>query len=347
MLDRFGAIRAIGGKVLLGLAIASSVAVMAACGAPSTSGSNTPTANSPLTSCSISSSDLAPSVNTSGSATKVAGASGAIKVDGSSALAPLFTAAGAEFDKANGTTTTVTPNGSGTGLKDVESGAVNIGLSDVFAKDKATTPTQYADLVDHQVAVVAFTLIVNNDLKGKVENLTIQDIQKIYFGEVTNWSQLGGPSELITVINRPATSGTRATFKKYILGGQDEKAGNAVSQDTTGAVVAAVAATPGAIGYVSTGFAVSDGSQATPICINGYKPIATDINSGNYVFWSIEHAYTKGPATGNAKALIQYVLSPAVQNNDLLAKSYLQISTVSASAIASHTTAGAPTPEAL
>lgn len=343
MLDRFGAIRAIGAKVILGAAITASVAVMAACGSgTSTGGTST---NAALTSCAVTASDIAPTSTGAGTATKVAGVSGKISVDGSSALGPLFVKAGAEFDAANGTTTTDVANGSGTGLKDVEAGAVNIGLSDVFAQTKETTPGQYSNLVDHQVAVVAFTLIVNNDLKGKVSNLTVQDIQKIYLGQVTNWNQLGGPNELITVVNRPTTSGTRATFKQYILNNQNENNHGSITQDNTGAVVAAVKATQGSIGYVSIGFASTAPNDVSPICINGFKPIPTDINDGNYVFWGIEHAYTKGPATGAAKALLQYVESSQVQNNDLLALSYLKVSTLSSSATASHTPSGAPTPE--
>ena len=342
MLDRFVAIRAISGKVLIGLAISASVAVMAACGSTTTGGAST---NAVLTSCTVSSSDIAPTTTSSGTATKVAGVSGKLSIDGSSALGPLFVKAGAEFDTANGTTTTDVANGSGTGLKDVQAGAVNIGLSDVFAQSKATTVGQYSDLVDHQVAVVAFTLIVNNDLKGKVSNLTKADIQKIYFGQVTNWNQLGGPNELITVVNRPTTSGTRSTFLQYLLDGKPESNPGAITQDNTGAVVAAVKATPGSIGYVSIGFASTAPNDVSPICIDGSKPIPADINSGAYVFWGIEHAYTKGPATGAAKALIQYVESSQVQNNDLLALSYLKVSTLSASATASHTPTGAPTPE--
>jgi len=343
MLGRFNAIRSLGGKAILGVVVATSLTLAACGGGPGGSTGSNPA----LTSCSVSASDIAPSTTNSGTATKVAGVSGQLKIDGSSALAPLFTVAGAEFDKANGTQTTVTPNGSGNGLKDVEAGAVNIGLSDIFEQTKASTPSQYADLVDHQVAVVAFTLVVNNDLKGKVSNLTVADIQKIYFGQVTSWSQLGGPNEAITVVNRPTASGTRATFKQYILGGKDEANNGSITQDTTGAVVQAVSGTPGAIGYVSTGFAISNAGQVSPLCINSYKPIATDINTGNYPFYNIEHAYTKGPATGAAKALLQYVLSDQVQNNDLLAKGYLQTKTLTAAAVASHTPSGAPTPEAL
>lgn len=343
MLGRTSAIRSLTSKALLGAVLASTVAI-AACGS-ATGGGSSVTPNPSLTACSISASDLVQNAG-NGTAPQVAGVSGKIAVDGSSALAPLFSAASKEFDATNGTQTTVTPNGSGTGLKDVSSGAVNIGLSDVFAQEKDTTPPAYGNLVDHQVAAVVFALIVNNDLKGKVSNLTTDEIKKMYTGQITNWSQIGGPNEAITVINRPAASGTRATFKKYVLGGATET-GSELTQDTTGAVATAVSGTPGAIGYVSIGFAGQYGTQVAPICIDGAKPVASDVNSGSYKFWGIEHAYTNGPAAGSAKALIQYVLSSQVQTHDLLTLSYLPLTSVSASAIAAHTPSGAPAPEAL
>jgi|SRR5579883_1214048 phosphate transport system substrate-binding protein len=345
MLGRLHAIRSIAGRTIIGVALASSF-VIAGC---ASSGGGSTTTNADLTACTVSSSDLAPSTTSTGTAPKVSGLSGQkITVDGSSALQPLFLqAATKEFDPAEGTQSTVNAGGSGQGLKDVQAGAVQIGMSDVFASQKETTPGQYADLVDHQVAAVVFTLITNNDLAGKVNNLSTQEIQDIYTGKDTNWSQIGGPNENITVINRPTTSGTRSTFDKYVLKGQKEIPGDTLTQDNTGAVAAAVKATAGSIGYVSIGFAAQYGNDVHPVCIDKAKAVAADVNSGNYNFWGIEHAYTKGPATGAAKALLQYIISPAVQNNDLLALSYLQLSTVSASAITAHTPSGAPAPEQL
>ncbi|PWT77679.1 MAG: hypothetical protein C5B60_02260 [Chloroflexi bacterium] len=348
MHDRQSAIQAIAGRAVIGLAVLATL-IIAGCGT-TTSGGGSPTAttNPTLTACSVSSSDLAPTVSTKGTSPKVSGLSGQkISADGSSALQPLVKQAAAEFDSANGTQSTISAGGSGQGIKDVHAGAVMIGNSDVFADTKATTPGQYSDLTDHQVAAVVFSLVTNNDLAGKVDNLTKAQIQDIYTGVDTMWSQVGGPNEPITVINRPTTSGTRSTFDKYVLDGKKESGGNTLTQDNTGAVAAAVKATVGSIGYVSIGFAVTNGADVHPLCIDGAKAVATDVNSGAYNFWGIEHMYTKGPATGAAKALIQYIISPAVQSNDLLALSYLQLSTVSPSAITAHTPAGEPAPETL
>jgi phosphate transport system substrate-binding protein len=343
MLGRPHAIRSLAGKAAIG-AVVVPLLVLAACGSTSATGGSTPTAGTnPLTSCTVSASDLAPTTSNHGTATAVSGLSGQkITSDGSSALQPLIKQAAAEFDQASGTQSTINAGGSGQGLKDVEAGAVQIGNSDVFASTKAPTsnPHLYDNLTDHQVAAVVFTLVVNNDLKGKVGNLSSQQIQQIFTGQVTNWSQIGGPSEGITVVIRPTTSGTRATFDKYVMNGTAETAGSV-------AQAAAVAATPGSIGYISIGFAASAqySNQVAPICIDGGKAVAADVNSGKYNFWAVEHAYTKGPATGAVKSLLTYVESSQVQQNDLLALSYLPISTVSQTAIQAHTPSGAPAPE--
>lgn len=345
MLARLDTFRALGGKALAAGLLGAALLV-AACGTSSTTGGagNTPTASA-LTTCS----GTLPSPSTAkATATAAGGLSGKLTIDGSTALAPLFTQLATSFDAANGTQTTVTANGSGTGLHDVEAGAVQIGLSDVFALQKATTATQYADLVDYQVAVVPFTLATNNDLKGKVGSLTTAQIISIFTGQVTNWSQVGGPNEPITTVGRPASSGTRSVFDKYVLGGATETPTQPLTQDTNGAVTTAIGATPGAIGYIGVAYAIGQGAgQVNPVCIGGYAATATNVNTGNYPYWSIEHAYTKGPATGNAKAFLQFAVSNGVQTTDVPGLGYFTISSVPASVITSHTPSGAPTPGTL
>jgi phosphate transport system substrate-binding protein len=295
----------------------------------------------------VTAADILPTVTSAGTAQAVSGVSGKLAIDGSTALAPLFQQAAKEFGTANsGVQIAITPNGSGTGLKDVAAGAVNIGMSDVFASAKLPAAAA-ATLTDHQVGAVVFTLVTNNDLKGKITNLTTLQIQEIYTGQISNWSEIGGPSEAVTVVNRPASSGTRATFDKYVLRGTKETGGQTLTQDTSGAVLQAIKGQPGAIGYVSLSFVAANSSDVSPVCIDNYKATATDINAGTYNFWGIEHAYTKGPATGNAKAFLQYIVSDQVQKNDLLALAYQPVSSISASAIQAHTDSGAPAPEQL
>jgi phosphate transport system substrate-binding protein len=341
--------QALGGKVVVALILGASLAVAACGGGTSTTGGSGPTATAnPLTACKA---HLSAGGTSKATATQYPGTGGKLAVDGSTALAPFFSQIAGEFDAANSTHTTVTPNGSGTGLHDVEAGAVQIGMSDVFAQQKATSAGQYADLVDHQVMLLPFTLVTNNDLSGKVDNLTTAQIKQIYSGQYTNWQQVGGPNEPITAVARPTSSGTRSLFDTYILQlakGTSETASQTLQQDTSGAVESAVAATPGSIGYLAASYVVGQGAgQTSPICIDGADATQQNIDAGKYQYFGIEHAYTKGPAAGNAKAIITYAQSSAVQQADVLSTGGFPISGVSASVLASHTPSGAPAPENL
>ncbi len=336
------------GRKLFTVAGVVGVAAMmfvAACGTSST-GSNSSSVNTSLTACHVTAADLTLSTSstTPAAPTAVTGLSGQqLTIDGSSALQPFFVAAAKYFDQGQGTHTTAVANGSGNGLKDVESGAVQIGMSDFFYQQDPAVPnpsTVFADLVDHQVAVVPFSLVVSKDISSQIENLTTQEIVDIYTGKVTNWSQIGGPNELVTVINRPLVSGTRATFRKYVLNGATESAGTTLTQDTTGAVAAALSTTNGAIGYVANGFVLNPqySSSIFPICINGFGATSQNINSGSYLYWSFEHAYTKGTPAANSAAqqFLNYVVTAPVQNSLLPQLGYLQVSNLTQAALATH-----------
>src|SRR3984893_3160382 len=219
--------------LLLGVAIAV-VMFISACGGstPTTTGSSTPT-----------------TLGTPGSFTCV---SGSITASGSTALAPLVKAVASSYTgKCSGATITVNLGGSKTGLANVEAGSVDIGNSDVPAD-----PSTQGDLVDHQVAVVVFAVIVNKGVG--VNNLTTAQVKQIYSGQVTNWKQVGGPNLPIVVVSRPTSSGTRATFQKYVLGGPETISGpSSLTTDSTGTVITNVAQNNGAIGYAATGPAIA------------------------------------------------------------------------------------------
>ncbi len=278
--------------ILVGLAIAICM-LISACGGNTGSGGSTPTvsSNSPKT------------LGTPGNYTCV---SGSITVGGSTALQPLVNAVAKKYQaKCSSATITVQGGGSKTGLGQVEAGVFQIGDSDIFAL------SNQSDLVDHQVAVVVFTLVVNPDVTG-VSSLTSQQILGIYTGKYTNWNQVGGPNLPIVVVSRPATSGTRATFKQYVLNGTSESPAKStnLTADSTKLVLQTVEQTNGAIGYAALGDASQEGSKVTILQIDGVAPSADTVKTNTYKFWNIEHMYTKGPGTGLAQALIDYMLSP-------------------------------------
>jgi phosphate transport system substrate-binding protein len=270
------------------VAIAMLCVIISACGSTTTTGSS----STPTTAASTLGTPGAYNCET-----------GTITAAGSTALQPLVSAVAKKYQaKCSGSTITVNLGGSGAGLTGAENGSDTIGNSDIFSK------TGQEDLVDHQVAVVVFSLIVNAKVTG-VTSLTTTQLKGIYAGTITNWSTVGGPNLPIVVVSRPTSSGTRATFQKYVLGTVETVTGPSnLTTDSTGTVVTNVQQTDGAIGYVS--FGPAQGSGLTILKIDGVAPSPATVENNTYKFWNIEHMYTKGAATPLAQALIDYMTSP-------------------------------------
>ncbi|HEY3993910.1 MAG TPA: substrate-binding domain-containing protein, partial [Ktedonobacteraceae bacterium] len=175
-----------------------------------------------------------------------------------------------------------------------------------------------------------------------VPKLTTADIVNIFAtGKDTNWKQLGGPDLPIVPIVRPSTSGTRATFRRYVLGGRDELS-NLLTISSSQDVVTKVAQTPGAIGYLAA--SVLD-AQVRVISIDGYAANLANIESGHYTFWSYEHMYTLntlGQANGSLiDAFLNFMLtSPQIQSQ-VTALHYLSISELKFPLLSSSTSVGA------
>lgn len=233
--------------------------------------------------------------------------SGSITAAGSTAMQPLVERAAARFMELHpNVTVTVQGGGSGTGLSQVANGAVDIGNSDVFAEEKLDE-AQAKELVDHQVIAQGFAAIVNKDVQ--VDSLTKQQLIDIFTGKVTNWKDVGGQDLEIVVINRPTSSGTRATFIAKALDGSEVVEGNTLTEDSNGTVLATVAQQPGAISYL--GLAYLDGSVKA-LKIDGVEASVDNIVNGTYPVWSFGHMYTKGEPEDPVKSFLDFMASDEV-----------------------------------
>lgn len=235
-----------------------------------------------------------------------------ITIVGSSALQPLIEQAGNDYHLAHlSSNIVVQGGGSGTGLSQVQAGAVQVGTSDVFAETQKGIDAK--KLEDFPVAVVGIVPIANKGVG--VKNLSSEQLSDIFTGKITNWRQVGGKNQSIIVINRSRGSGTRATFEDLILKGKD--AVNSQEQDSNGTVKKIVNSTPGTISYIS--FPYANDQNIQKISINHVQPENKNIPTNKWPLWSYEHMYTKGKPNKATAAFIKYVLSEKVQK-DLVPK---------------------------
>jgi len=243
-----------------------------------------------------------------GSGESIACETGSVTAAGSTALQPLVDKAGKDYVAAcGGAQIQVQGGGSGTGLTQVSQGAVQIGNSDVTAESKSIS-----GLTDHIVAKQGWIMVVNPDVKG-VTSLTRQQATDIWTGKVTNWKDVGGNDESIVLVLRPASSGTRATFKKLVLGGADEAAGTALTEDSNGAVAQAVQQTPGATSVIGLAYYEQNRANLSATRLDGVDATLANIQNGDYKLQAFGHMYTKGRADGLARAFIDYLATPEAQ----------------------------------
>jgi phosphate transport system substrate-binding protein len=288
------------------LAFAATVFV-AACGGGAAS--NAPSA-------STAGSSAAAGASTGAAPSGIAGPSacvdGSITTSGSTALQPLVDAAGKAYVAAcPKSAISVQGGGSGTGLTQVLQGAVQIGESDVTA-DSKLKPDEASQLVDHVVARQGWVMVVNTGVTG-VTNLTTQQAVDIWTGKTTNWNAVGGPDQAIVLVLRPASSGTRATFKSIVLKGANEAAGQALTEDSNGAVTQAVGSTPGATSVIGFSYYQSNKTAVTALGLDGVQGSVDNMLNGTYKLQAFGHMYSKGQPDGLTKSFLDYMMTDPIQ----------------------------------
>ena len=197
--------------------------------------------------------------------------SGSVSTDGSTSMEKVIGALGEAFQNDTGISFTYNPTGSGSGIKAVQEGRCDIGLS---SRDLKAEEME-AGLTGTVLAYDGIAIIVHPE--NSVSDLSLETIAKIYTGEIGNWSELGGKDAEIVLIGREAGSGTRDGFESII--GIEDACKYRQELTSTGDVITTVSQNPGAIGYASLA-SVKDSVKA--LSVNGVYPSEETIKDGSY-----------------------------------------------------------------
>lgn len=258
------------------------VTTLVACGNSNATTAQPSTAESSAAESTVAaSSEAAPAETT-------AGLSGNLSMVGSTSMEKLANALSEAFmEEYPDVTVTAEFVGSGAGIEAVTNGTADIGNSSRSLKDEEKA----AGVVENVVAIDGIAVCV--DPANEVADLTKEQLTNIYNGTITNWKEVGGADEPIIVIGREAGSGTRGAFEELVDLQDACKYANEL--DSTGAVIAKVASTPGAIGYASLD-ALDDSVKA--LSLEGVEATAENIKAGNYFLSRPFVMATKGEISG-------------------------------------------------
>lgn len=225
--------------------------------------------------------------------------SGTLSMNGSTSMEKVIKAVnGAFMEKNKGVTVNLNLTGSGTGIQEASEGKCDIGNSSRKLKDEE------AEKLDATVVGLdGIALVVNP--ANKLEDITLQDLAKVYSGEITNWKELGGDDKAIVVIGREDGSGTRDGLESIVMGDKEPK--YAQELESTGSVINAVATTDGAIGYASL---ANVDETVKALKVGGVEATEENVKSGAYeVQRPFICATLKGSDNKLVKAYLDFILS--------------------------------------
>jgi len=236
---------------------------------------------------------------------------GAINVEGSDTMVNLGQAWAEVFQTDNpGVMISLKGGGSGTGIAALINGTVDFANASREMKPEEITEAQGKGVepVETEVAKDAIAVVVNP--ANPVTALTIDQLGKIYRGEITNWKDVGGPDKAIVLLSRDSSSGTYEYFKEEVVGKDMEYAKEAKLLPSTQAIVDETKANPDAIGYIGLGYITPD---VKVIEVDGKAASLESALDGSYVLSRGLYMYSNGQPAGVQKAYIDWILSPAGQ----------------------------------
>lgn len=199
--------------------------------------------------------------------------SGTIQIAGSTSVQPISEELAREFMSKNPKVRiNVAGGGSGAGIK-----AAHEKTADIGASSRELKPEEKTGIKEVVICLDGIAVVVNND--NNISDLSIEDIRKIYTGEINDWSQVGGTKAPIVVYTREEGSGTRGAFEELVLGKDGKIFDRANVQNSTGAVRTAVAGDKNGIGYISTG---SISADVKAVKVDGVEATVDNIKTGTY-----------------------------------------------------------------
>lgn len=246
-------------------------------------------------------------------------------VTGSTTLLPIAEQAAEQFEEVNDSANILVSGlGSSAGIEAVHTGTSDIGTS---SRDLKGDELEWG-LIDIPVAYDGIAVIVNPS--NPVEDLSLDELRRIFAGEITNWSEVGGEDRRINLVNRDEASGTREAFSKIVMGAEAVFDRRAVVLPGTGQVRDVVSRSEGAIGYISVGFVEPrfTKTRVKALRVDGIAPSDETVGSGEYPIARVLHFFTNGEPTGLAKEFIDFVLSEAVQDKTVIDAGFVPVTAV-------------------
>ena len=231
-------------------------------------------------------------------------ASGVLKLDSSQNLLPLLQQVDVDYLNAcHELTISLRVENSGTSLHKLEHGQI-----DVVGSDLSTNPA--LNLTDHPIGAMLYALIVSPDVG--INGLSKIEIQDIFDGQISNWAQVGGSNEAITVVLPPTGASINTIFQSLVLNNVAEDVDALrINKDSSTMVVQSVLQTPGALSFVP--LVVAQQYKMNILAIDGITPSEQTLLDGTYAFWSVEHFYTQNDGSAAIQAYESFLNSAQEQ----------------------------------
>jgi phosphate transport system substrate-binding protein len=235
---------------------------------------------------------------------------GDLKMNGSTTVLPIGQAAAEKFMASNSDVKiTVSGGGSGNGIKALIDGTTDIAMASRPMKDKEKSDAEAKGVKPFEIKIAIDALCAMVHPSNPVNDLSLEQLKEIYMGKIENWKAVGGEEKAIAVVGRDTSSGTFGTWEEMVMHGE-KVTPKALVTASAGALLQTVAKNPLAIGYDGIAY-INDSVKA--LKVGGVEANAANAKSGAYPLSRFLFLYTNGEPQGDAKAFVDYLLSPEGQ----------------------------------